>query len=75
MQAIRNAENAAGVTSNNYLHVQAMNGLWGSGDPNSHMPNTYFMAYDDHRYIKWDTSVAVNQASYMSDSCYNNRNR
>ncbi|TVY37118.1 Glucan endo-1,6-beta-glucosidase [Lachnellula subtilissima] len=72
--AIRNAESAAGVTSNNYVHVETMNALWGSGDPNQYMSNTNFMAYDDHRYIKWDSSVAVSQAAYLSDSCNNNRN-
>ena len=29
---------------------------------------------DDHRYLKWDTSVAVSQSSYLSNSCTNNRN-
>ncbi|TVY58623.1 putative glucan endo-1,6-beta-glucosidase B [Lachnellula cervina] len=72
--AIRNAESAAGVSSNNYLHVETMNSLWGSGDPNQYMTNQYFMAYDDHRYIKWDSTVAVSQSAYLSDSCHNNRN-
>jgi len=72
--AIRNAESAAGISSNNYLHVEPMNGLWGSGDPNQNMPNQYFMAYDDHRYTKYDTSVAVSQSAYISDACHNNRN-
>lgn len=49
VKAIRNAESALGVTANNYLHVEPMNSLWGSGNPNLYMTNTYFMAYDDHR--------------------------
>jgi hypothetical protein len=64
-----------GVTANNYLHVQAMNELWGSGTPNQFMSNQYFMAYDDHRYVKWDNSVAINQGAYMYNACHDNRNR
>jgi hypothetical protein len=48
-QAIRSAESALEVTVNNYLHVEAMNELWGAGNPNQYLSNTYFMAYDDHR--------------------------
>lgn len=51
-----------------------MNELWGSGNPNQDLSNTYFAAYDDHRYIKWDTSVSVSQSSYLSESCHDNRN-
>lgn len=51
-----------------------MNALWGSGNPNQDLSNTYFAAYDDHRYLKWDTSVAVSQSSYMTESCNDNRN-
>jgi hypothetical protein len=48
-QAIRNAESALGVAANNYLHVEPMNELWGAGNPNQYLSNTYYMAYDDHR--------------------------
>ncbi|KAF4631752.1 hypothetical protein G7Y89_g6378 [Cudoniella acicularis] len=72
--AIRAAESALNVAANNYVHVQPMNQLWGSGDPNQNMPNQNFMAYDDHRYLKWDSSVAVTQQAYLQDSCHNNRN-
>lgn len=72
--AIRNAESALGITSNNFLHVEVMNELWGSGDPNQYLTNQYFMAYDDHRYIKYDTSVTVTQSSYLSNACTSNRN-
>jgi len=72
--AIRAAESALGITSNNYLHVQAMNAAWGSGDPNQYLTNTYFFAHDNHRYLKWDTSVAVSQSSYLQNSCTSNQN-
>ncbi|KAG9240085.1 putative endo-beta-1,6-glucanase [Calycina marina] len=66
--AIRAAESAAGVSANNYLHIQAMNQNWGSGDPNQYLTDLYFAAYDDHRYLKW-ANVEVSQASYISTSC------
>jgi len=72
--AIRSAESALGVSANNYLHIQAMNEIWGSGDPTSYLSNTYFLAYEDHRYVKWDTSVTVSQSAYLHDACTNNRN-
>ncbi|KAH8651919.1 glycoside hydrolase superfamily [Tricladium varicosporioides] len=73
--AIRDTEAALGITSNNFLHVQPMNEIWGSGNPTQYMSNTYFMAYDDHRYTKWDNSVPVTKPAYISDACHNNRNR
>jgi hypothetical protein len=71
--AIRSAESALGVTSNNFLHVQFMNTLWNSGDPNQYLTNTYFASYDDHRYLKWDSRVPVSQSSYVQTSCNDNR--
>ncbi|QGA15346.1 hypothetical protein EYB26_003003 [Talaromyces marneffei] len=70
---IRAAERALGITANNELHIQMMNNLWGSGDPTEYLTDNYFAAYDDHRYVKWDTSVAVSQDNYISTSCNDNR--
>ena len=50
-----------------------MNNLWGSGDPTSYLTDNHFAAYDDHRYIKWDTSVAVSQDNYINTSCADHR--
>jgi hypothetical protein len=50
-----------------------MDKLWGSGDPNQYLNDLYYAAYDDHRYLKWDTSVDVSHDSYISDSCNDNR--
>ena len=69
MQRIRAAESALNITANNELHIQMMSSLWGSGDPTEYLTDNYFAAYDDHRYIKWDTSVTVSQESYISTSC------
>lgn len=71
--AIRAAESALGIASNNLLHVQFMNSLWGSGDPDQYLTNNNFAAYDDHRYLKWDSRVPVSQSSYISTSCSDNR--
>ncbi|KAL2007894.1 hypothetical protein VTN00DRAFT_7876 [Thermoascus crustaceus] len=70
---IRAAEQALGITSNNQLHIQMMNALWGSGDPNESLTDLWFAAYDDHRYLKWDGSVAVSKDNYISTSCNDNR--
>jgi hypothetical protein len=50
-----------------------MNAKWGSGDPTESLTDTYFAAYDDHRYLKWDTSVAVNKDNYITASCNDDR--
>ncbi|RAL66804.1 hypothetical protein DID88_007587 [Monilinia fructigena] len=67
-KAIRDAEKAAGVASNNFLHVQAMNQGWGSGDPNTGLTDCVSLAYDEHRYLKW-SSVDVSQSAYLQSSC------
>ena len=50
-----------------------MSSLWGSGDPTEFLPDTTNTAYDDHRYLKWDTSVPVDKDSYISESCSDDR--
>ncbi|KAL4981399.1 glucan endo-1,6-beta-glucosidase B [Aspergillus falconensis] len=70
---IRNTESSLGITSNNYLHIQMMNEKWGSGDPTQSLTDNYFAAYDDHRYVKYDSSIAVNKDSYISGSCADDR--
>ncbi|KAL4796619.1 glycoside hydrolase superfamily [Aspergillus venezuelensis] len=70
---VRNAETSLGVSSDKYLHLQMMNEKWGSGDPTSSLPDTSYAAYDDHRYVKYDTSVAVSHDAYISASCNDDR--
>ncbi|KAJ5151275.1 glucan endo-1-6-beta-glucosidase B [Penicillium canariense] len=42
----------------------------------AYIDNLYYAAYDDHRYLKWDTSVDVSHDSYIRESCNsNNRDR
>lgn len=50
-----------------------MDELWGSGDPNQYIDDLYYAAYDDHRYLKWDTSVDASHDSYISESCSDSR--
>jgi aryl-phospho-beta-D-glucosidase BglC (GH1 family) len=72
--AIRAAESSLNITATNSVHIQVMSSQWGSGDPNSALTDAQFMAYDDHRYLKWDSSVPVSQSAYISESCTDNRN-
>ena len=69
---IRNAESSLGITANNYLHIQYMDTNWGSGNPIANMPSTYFVAFDNHRYVKYDSSVPPNKAAYLATSCHDN---
>lgn len=70
---IRAAENALGVTTDNRLHIQMMNEKWGSGNPLEFLSDLWFAFYDDHRYVKWDTSVPTTRAAYLAASCHDDR--
>lgn len=71
--AIRAAESALSVSPANQLHVQFMSKSWGSGDPRANLPSDASnLFFDNHRYIKWDTSVAKTQAAYVNASCNDN---
>ncbi|KAL4778503.1 glucan endo-1,6-beta-glucosidase B [Aspergillus varians] len=66
---VRDTESDIGATEVSYLHIQMMNQNWGSGDPTESLSDTEYAAFDDHRYLKYDTSVDVNKDSYISASC------
>ncbi|EHK97475.1 putative Glucan endo-1,6-beta-glucosidase B [Glarea lozoyensis 74030] len=53
--AIRAREAKIGIGGDQSLHVQVMNTLWGSGNPETFLTDKQFMAYDDHR--NWPTIV------------------
>ncbi|KAF4965241.1 hypothetical protein FSARC_6960 [Fusarium sarcochroum] len=72
--AIRKVEDNLKVTDDNRLHIQMMGSLWGSGNPTEFLSDTSFTAFDDHRYLKWDTSVTVSQDEYIKKSCSDDRN-
>ncbi|KAM0077056.1 hypothetical protein ACKRZS_011210 [Fusarium odoratissimum] len=72
--AIRKVEDKLKVTSNNRLHIHMMGSLWGSGKPTEFLRDTSFTAFDDHRYLKWDTSVEASHGAYIKKSCSDDRN-
>jgi hypothetical protein len=53
-----------------------LHGIW--WPPVTHPTISHYSMFFAHaipRYLKWDTSVAVSQSAYLTDSCNNNRNR
>jgi len=70
---IRAAESALSIASNNLLHIQVMNEKWGSGNPNQALTNLNFMAYDDHRYLKWAYGEQDTQSWYLNTACNDDR--
>jgi glucan endo-1,6-beta-glucosidase len=47
-----------------------MSKAWGSGNATEYLPKGYSnVAAEDHRYVKWDTSVAVNHDAYLRAAC------
>jgi glucan endo-1,6-beta-glucosidase len=62
------------MPENKILHVQMMGSKWGSGNPTEFLTNAKSVAFDDHRYVKWDSSVPLDQETYVSTSCRDNRN-
>lgn len=73
IQRIRAAEEKLSIDANDHLHIQTMDKSWGSGDPNEYLDDLTYMAYDDHRYLKWDTSVDPSHDNYISTSCADKR--
>ncbi|KAJ5084889.1 glucan endo-1,6-beta-glucosidase B [Penicillium alfredii] len=72
-ERIRAVETKLSVDKKDYLHIQMMDKLWGSGDPTEHLDDQYYAAYDDHRYYKWDKSVETTHDNYISTSCKDKR--
>jgi hypothetical protein len=69
---IRETESSLGLGPYDQLHIQFMDAAWGSGNPKQSLPNQWFAAYDNHRYLKWDSSVPQTQADFISTSCRDN---
>ncbi|KAE9963356.1 hypothetical protein BLS_009374 [Venturia inaequalis] len=68
--AIRAAESAISVPPANQLHIQFMSKAWNSGDPRANLSsNATSIWFDNHRYIKYDSSVAKTQPAYLKASC------
>jgi hypothetical protein len=62
------------MSKNDHRHILMMDELWGSGDPNQYLTNLHFLAYDDRRYLQWDTSVPATHNSYLNTSYSDERN-
>ena len=71
MQKIRAREDSASIATADRLHVQLMSSSWGSGNATVAMTsqNNYNIAYDNHRYQKYDPSVEVSKSGYIDDAC------
>lgn len=65
---VHSKEDDIGVHGDAQVHLAVMNNDWGSGNPTESM-NSWYVAFDDHRYLKWDSRVSVDHASYISASC------
>jgi aryl-phospho-beta-D-glucosidase BglC (GH1 family) len=72
--AIRGVEESLGIAPNDQVHIQLMSSHWGSGKPDEFLPGAHFLAFDDHRYLKWDTSIPVNKDAFIAASCGDDRN-
>lgn len=72
LSAVRNAENSLNVASNNRLHVEMMDSMWGSGNPKQSLPSDASIAFDDHEYIN-GANPGSTKAAYLSYACKDNR--
>lgn len=72
-QAIRQVEKDEEVEPEKALHIQMMSSLWGSGNPIEFLDDKTNIAFDDHRYVKHDTSIEVSKESYIRASCNDDR--
>lgn len=70
---VRAKEQSLGISSDAALDVQYMSTAWGSGNPSSYLNDTISVSYDDHRYLKWDTSVTATRDGYIEAACNDNR--
>ncbi|KAH7324264.1 glycoside hydrolase superfamily [Stachybotrys elegans] len=71
---IREVEKSLGVASNDELHVMMMSSNWGTGDPTEFLGDATSLAFDDHRYLRWDGDVPLSHEGYIYTSCYDDRN-
>ena len=73
LAAVRAAENDLKIPTDQRLHVQLMDKLWGAGDPKSNLPSDSNIVFDDHNYVGGAVEAdhkPAQQADYMSYTCY-----
>lgn len=65
----------SGLKVKDKLHVQFMGSAWGAGNPKEFLPSgAESVAFEDHRYQKWDSSIALTHEAFISDACTSDRN-
>ncbi|KAF8534504.1 glycoside hydrolase family 5 protein [Trichophaea hybrida] len=69
---IRAVEDRLNINPHDRVHIQMMNEKWGTGNPNQNLTDTWYAAYDDHRYIKWSGTNTTREA-YLNASCHDDR--
>ena len=73
-ERIRAAEASLSVSADQALHVQMMNEKWNAGDPDQYLSqNDTSRAYDDHRYLKYDSTIGSSPNDYLQASCSDDR--
>jgi hypothetical protein len=73
LAVVRKAENAMNIPSDQRLHVQYMDDLWGAGYPKDNLPADPNIIYDDHNYVGGAVTAShpdAKQADYMYYTCY-----
>ncbi|KAH9900407.1 endo-beta-1,6-glucanase [Xylariomycetidae sp. FL2044] len=68
---VRGAESSAGTQKK--LHIAFMGTSWGAGSPKQNLPSDDSLAFEDHRYFRWDTSVPLTHNDYTSNACWSDR--
>ncbi|KAF1937229.1 glucan 1,3-beta-glucosidase precursor [Clathrospora elynae] len=74
LAAVRAAENDLQIPTDQRLHVQFMDELWGAGNPRSNLPSDGNIIFDDHNYVGGAVTAihpSAKQADYMYYTCYN----
>jgi hypothetical protein len=54
---IRAVENRLNIGARDRVHIQMMDEKWSHVDPKQHLPDEWYAAYDDHRYITFQFTL------------------
>jgi hypothetical protein len=68
--AVRAVEDELKIPTDQRLHVQFMDQLWGSGDPKSNLPADSNLIFDDHNYVANAVKDDPKQGDYMWYTCF-----
>jgi hypothetical protein len=70
LAAVRAAESDLNIPTDQRLHVQFMDKLWGTGDPKSNLPADGNVIFDDHNYAAYAVPDGPKQGDYMYYTCF-----